>query len=426
MIHIVISGDTLFSIGDRYGVSPSLLTEINGIEEGQSLVVGQAILVLKPLVTYNALAGDTLYSISRKLDVPVLQLLRNNPSLTSTFEIFEGSTLVISYEDNKIRDMIINGYAYPFVDENILRQSLPYMSFLTVFTYGINEDGTLIGIDDERAIEIARGYGVRPIMLISTLTAEGVFSNALAHEILNDDEKVNTLVESIVLNIERKGYGGADVDFEFVYAEDKGKYAGFIRRLRERLNPLGYPVIVALAPKYLDDQVGLIYEGHDYALLGEAANYALIMAYEWGYTYGPPLAVAPLNEVISVLDYGVSRIPREKIFMGIPNYGYDWTLPYVRGETMAKSISNIEAVDIARQYGAEIMFDEKAQSPYFNYTDGEGRGHIVWFEDARSIRAKLEIAAQYGFAGISYWNIMRPFTVNWMTVNDLYNIKRTL
>ena len=426
MIHIVNAGETLFSIGEIYGVSPSLLAEINGIEEGQSLVVGQAILVLKPLVTYNVLAGDTLYSISRKFDVPVLQLLRNNPSITSTFEIFEGSSLVISYEDNRIRDMIINGYAYPFVDEGVLRQSLPYMSFLTIFTYGINEDGTLIGIEDERTIEIARGYGVRPIMLISTLTAEGVFSNALAHEILNDDEKVNNLIESIVLNIEDKGYGGADVDFEFVYAEDKEKYADFIRRLRERLNPLGYPVIVALAPKYLDDQVGLIYEGHDYALLGEAANYALIMAYEWGYTYGPPLAVAPLNEVIRVLDYGVSRIPREKIFMGIPNYGYDWTLPYVRGETMAKSISNIEAVDIARRYGAKIMFDEKAQSPYFNYTDEEGRGHIVWFEDARSINAKLETAADYGFSGVSYWNIMRPFTVNWMIVNDLYNIKRTL
>lgn len=426
MIHIVNAGETLFSIGEIYGVSPSVLAEINGIEEGQSLVVGQAILVLEPLVTYSVLAGDTLYSISRKFDVPVLQLLRNNPSITSTFEIFEGSTLVISYEDNKIRDMIINGYAYPFVDEAVLRQSLPYMSFLTIFTYGINEDGTLIGIEDERTIEIARGYRVRPIMLISTLTAEGVFSNALAHEILNDDEKVNTLIESIVLNIEDKGYGGADVDFEFVYAEDKEKYADFIRRLRERLNPLGYPVIVALAPKYLDDQVGLIYEGHDYALLGEAANYALIMAYEWGYTYGPPLAVAPLNEVIRVLDYGVSRIPREKIFMGIPNYGYDWTLPYVRGETMAKSISNMEAVDIARRYGAKIMFDEKAQSPYFNYTDEGGRGHIVWFEDARSINAKLETAADYGFAGVSYWNIMRPFTVNWMIVNDLYNIERTL
>ena len=93
---------------------------------------------------------------------------------------------------------------------------------------------------------------------------------------------------------------------------------------------------------------------------------------------------------------------------------------------MAKSISNMEAVDIARQNGAQIMFDEKAQSPYFNYTDEEGRGHIVWFEDARSINAKLETAADYGFAGIRYWNIMRPFTVNWMIVNDLYNIKRTL
>ncbi|MBE6007742.1 MAG: LysM peptidoglycan-binding domain-containing protein [Lachnospiraceae bacterium] len=426
MIHVVNAGDTLFSIGERYGVEPALLAEINGIEVWQSLVVGQAILVLKPLVTVTVEEGDTLYSIAERFGVPILQLLRNNPSITESFNIFEGSTLVVSYEDESIKGMIVNGYAYPFIDDLLLREALPYMSFLTVFTYGINDDGTLIGIDDERVIEIARGYGVRPIMLISTLTAQGVFSNALAHEILNDEAKLNTLIESIVSNISDKNYGGLDVDFEFVYAEDKEKYADFIRRLRDRLNPLGYPVIVALAPKYIDDQTGLIYEGHDYTLLGEAANYALIMAYEWGYTYGPPLAVAPLNEVRRVLDYGVSRIPREKIFMGIPNYGYDWTLPYVRGETRAKSISNPEAVDIARRYGAQIMYDEDAESPYFNYTDEEGREHIVWFEDARSIDAKLRLAAEYGFAGISYWNIMRPFTANWMIVNDLYNIERTL
>lgn len=148
------------------------------------------------------------------------------------------------------------------------------------------------------------------------------------------------------------------------------------------------------------------------------------MTYEWGYTYGPPMAVAPLNEVRKVLDYAVTRINRDKIFMGIPNYGYDWSLPYVRGESRAKSISNEEAVDIARKNGAEIMFDEEAQTPYFNYHDENGVEHIVYFEDARSIYAKLLTAAEYGFSGASYWNIMRRFTVNNMLLNSLYNIVR--
>ncbi len=424
IIHVVERGDTLYSIAERYGISVERLSEINGIDEWVSLVVGQAIVVLIPELTYTVERGDTLYSIAQRFGISIYELLRNNPGISTSYALYEGNELVIRYEGNRLKDMIINGYAYPFIDDVTLRGSLPYLSFVTVFTYGINDDGTLISIDDRNIIEAVRLYGSRPIMLISTLTAEGVFSNELAHAILNDEARTNTLIDSIVQNIVDKNYGGLDIDFEFVYAEDREKYASFIRRLTERLNPLGYPVIVALAPKYSDDQQGLIYEGHDYGLLGNAANFALLMTYEWGYTYGPPLPVAPLNEVRKVLDYGVTRIPRDKIFMGIPNYGYDWALPYVRNETRADSISNVEAVDIARRYGAEIMYDDVAQSPYFNYTDEEGIEHIVWFEDARSIEAKLRTAAEYGFAGVSYWNIMRPFPQNWMVANSLYNIVR--
>ncbi len=423
-IYVVKNGDTLYSIGERFGVSGESIAANNGLEVWESLVVGQALVILIPEITYMIKEGDTINSIAESFEVSVYEILRNNPQISDSFVLFAGNEIVIKYEGEAIRDMIVNGYAYPFIDETILRETLPYLSFLTVFTYGINDDGTLISIDDEGIIEGAKEYSVRPIMLISTLTADGVFSNELAHRILNDDEKANILAESIAENIINKGYGGLDVDFEFVYAEDSIKYAEFITKLRDRLNPLGYPVIVALAPKISDNQEGLLYEGHNYGLLGEAANFALLMTYEWGYTYGPPLAVAPLNEVRRVLDYAVTRIPRKKIFMGIPNYGYDWTLPYVRDETKAKSISNEEAVGLARRYGAEIEFDEIAKAPFFNYIDENNREHIVWFEDARSINAKLLTAAEYGFAGVSYWNIMRPFQANWSIVNSLYNIER--
>mgnify|MGYP000537229693 CR=1 FL=1 len=78
---------------------------------------------------------------------------------------------------------------------------------------------------------------------------------------------------------------GLDVDFEYVYAEDAGAYAAFLGRLTERLNPLGYPVIAALAPKIAADQPGTLYEGHDFAAIGAAVNQVLLMTYEWGYTY---------------------------------------------------------------------------------------------------------------------------------------------
>ena len=137
-----------------------------------------------------------------------------------------------------------------------------------------------------------------------------------------------------------KGYRGLDIDFEYVRAEDGLAFAEFTGRVRRVLQVFGYPVLVALAPKTSPDQKGLLYEGIDYRLLGETADRVTLMTYEWGYTYGPPMAVAPLNMVRRVVEYAVSAIPVEKISLGIPNYGYEWPLPYVRGTTKAQSISN--------------------------------------------------------------------------------------
>ena len=54
------------------------------------------------------------------------------------------------------------------------------------------------------------------------------------------------------------------------------------------------------------------------------------MTYEWGYLFGPPMATAPVNMVRQVLDYGVTTIDPNKILMGIPNYAYDWSLPFIQ------------------------------------------------------------------------------------------------
>ena len=191
--------------------------------------------------------------------------------------------------------------------------------------------------------------------------------------------------------------------------------------MRALLFPLGLPVIVALAPKTSADQRGDLYEGHNYALLSQAADFVLLMTYEWGYTYGPPMAVAPLPNVRRVVEYALTEMPAGQIYLGIPNYGYDWTLPYRQG-SRAQSISNQYAVELAARYGAAIRFDERAQSPWFRYADESGREHEVWFEDARSIRAKLALTQEYGLYGVGYWNLMRPFPQNWRVLNSLYQI----
>ncbi len=121
-----------------------------------------------------------------------------------------------------------------------------------------------------------------------------------------------------------------------------------------------------------------------------------------------------------VLDYAVTEIPPEKILMGMPNYGYDWTLPYMRG-TAAQSIGLAQAADLAVRTGSEIQYDELAQTPYFNYTEN-GTRHVVWFDDPRSIAAKLELINEYGLAGASWWTVNRCYVPNWLITQNLFDI----
>lgn len=424
IIHRVERGETLFSIAEKYKISVFNLLTNNGFSLDESLVPGQSAVILYPEITHVVRSGETLFSIAQNYGITLNRLYRNNPFLNASPTVSQGQELFITYSDRPLRTASFNGYAYDFVNLPLLRFQQPYLSYMTPFTYGFTPSGELIVPKDVPLIEIANDYGVKPLMHLSTLTSEGTFSNELAQNMLNNKAAQAVLIESVLNVIEEKGYRGLDIDFEFLPSEDALSYANLISDFRERLNPLGYIVVTALAPKTSRDQKGLLYEGHLYREIGEASDAVLLMTYEWGYTYGAPMPVAPINSVRRVIEYALSEIPSEKIFMGIPNYGYDWTLPFVAGESRARSISNTDAVNIARRYGAQILYNENSQSPYFNYTDESGKEHEVHFEDAFSIREKLLLINEYNLLGAGYWNLMRPFVQNWTVLNALYNVSQ--
>lgn len=229
--------------------------------------------------------GDSLYSIAQKFKTTPEKIAEEN-EININDPLVIGQTIVITQENpQKLGQIAVNGYLYPNIDREILKKTLPYLTFITIFTYGFTENGNLITVDDTEIIEIARTYNVASIMLISTLTKKGGFSNELASIVLNNEDIQENFIENILQNMREKNYYGLDIDFEYILPEDRDAFVAFVNRVRERLNAEGYIVIVALAPKTSADQQGLLYEAHDYEALGQAANAVLLMTYEWGYTY---------------------------------------------------------------------------------------------------------------------------------------------
>ena len=426
VIHVVKQGDTVYKIAREHGTTERRIIEDNAIKNPRDLVIGQALIVQTPKTIYTVKAGDTPTSIAITFGITPMTLLQNNPELIGQPYLRVGQNLVIEFEGEKRGDIKINAYAYPHINRNTLIHTLPYLTYLTIFSYGFKENGELTTIDDQPLINLAYQYETAPVMMISTIIEDGGFSGDHATALFNSEAAQDRLLDNIISTMQQKGYLGLDVDFEYLKPSDREAYQRFLEKVTQKLHPYGYFVNVALAPKVSANQQGLLYEAHDYKAIGAIADTVLIMTYEWGYTYGPPMAVAPLDQVRRVVSYAVSEIPPQKIFMGIPNYGYDWALPYERGVTVATAIGNERAIEIAMQHGVPVRFDETAQSPYFEYYSSDGKKHIVWFEDVRSIKGKLDLIDEFSLLGAGYWNAMRPFTQNWALVNALYDITKVV
>ena len=375
---------------------------------------------------YVVKSGDTVDSIAESHGIPVSSVIYNN-QLAYPYPLAVGQALLLSSGESSTPSYPawVNGYAYPFIQQNVLNETLPYLSSLSVFSYGFTAEGDMIPpiLDDAFMISAALTAGVRPVLTLTPFGPDGNFNNALITSVVNDQTAKENLLANLLVTVQTKNFEGVDIDFEYIRPEDRIPFAGFVADVRNFLSPYGYHVSVALAPKTSDTQAGLLYEGKDYALLGEAADSVLLMTYEWGYTYGPPMAVAPVNKVREVVEYAVTRIAPFKIDLGIPNYGYDWTLPFVQGYSRATTVSNQEAVRIAIEAGVPIQFDEVAMSPFFQY-EKDGQLHEVWFEDVRSYREKFSLLPEYGLRGMGYWQIMRFFRPNWLLLADTFQIQR--
>ncbi|MCP8616046.1 LysM peptidoglycan-binding domain-containing protein [Salirhabdus salicampi] len=416
--HIVQPGESVWNIAQQYGLTIDALLVENQLDDPNVIQPGQVLRV--PVSQHVVQSGETLWRISRSYSVP-FQTLANMNRLTNPSLIRPGQRLIVP---RRVRPVIdVNGYIINVAErgQQILRNVSSFLTYISPFSYEVGADGTLMPFDTAAIAAVAQEVNVSPLMVITNIR-EGSFSSDLARELLHNEEAKEQLITKIIEVMQREGFTGLNIDFEYVYPEDREHYNQFLRRVVDRLHPLGFSVSTAVAPKLSAEQQGLLYKAHDYKAHGEIVDFVVIMTYEWGYSGGPPMAVAPLSEVRKVIQYALTEMPSEKIMMGMPLYGYDWTLPYDPSRR-APALSPQMAIERAYQYQVEIKFDEKAKSPYYNYRDDQGREHVVWYEDARSVQAKYDLVKELNLRGVSYWVLGNAFSQNWYVLQDNFQIQ---
>ena len=423
LIHTVSAGEDLAAVAAQYGLTAAYLERLNHLPNPGNLVPGQTLLVTSPAIMHTTAPGENLYTIAALYAVTTTQLLRNNPFLTRR-EIRTGDRLIIAYEGQPQNAAILLGYTYPTISPGPLREMLPYLTYLSIFTTRFLADGALVLPNDAPLLGLARSMGTGPLLHLSNVDETGRFDTALAHTILTDLTIQETLLDQLLNVLSAKAYVGVDVDFEFLMAEDTDRFVFFLRRLHDLLNKNGKILLADLAPKSYDDQSGLLVEGLDYQAIGAAVDYVFLMTYEWGYAGGPPMAVAPLPQIQEVLRYASRSIAKEKLLLGLPWYGYRWSVPYAPQNPPAQSLSLDDAISLAAQHHASISFDLEAKVPYYDFEEA-GETSLVFFDDVQSMSLKIHQTKLFSLAGAGIWNITRPWLQGFALLNQQLALLKT-
>jgi len=424
IIHVVKQGETLSSIAEFYGKSLERLILENGITDTYNLAVGETLVILYPEIEYTIEEGDTLESIARSHNVSIMELLRNNPYLSDRPYIYPGEVIVIKYMVQRIRSISTNGFVYPFVNIDILKKTLPFLTYLTVFSYYYTNQGEIFNINDTEIIQISKSYGVAPIMMLSGYSVSQEEESEVVHSILINEEAQDLLINNLIIILASKGYYGVNYKIPYIAPEDRPLFAEFLEKLSTRLHASGFAFFISLTMNVFELLSNIKYEGMRFDGLGQSVDNILLITYEYGYTFGIPPTVVAFETYNNVFEFETSILPPEKLVTGLSTIGYIWRLPYSEIDARGQSMSYNSAIALAREVGAVIQFDEVSKSSYFLFASQNE--YLVRFRDARGVNAILSLIPNHDLNGAAIWNIMFFFNQLWLLVNSQFEIDKVI
>ena len=369
-IHTVKEGETVFHIARKYGVSPAKIIENNGLVNPDRISVGQKLLILTPTRTYTVRGGDTLEKISRRFGVKERSILRANPYLSGRDSTYPEEVLALKYDTPTHGAAVLNGYYYDGCDSDRLMLALAHCSCITVSAYRATRGGRLeCVLDDESVVKTVKDSGRAAIMRIYD-----------PREYAELAETESQYREGIVKTAKKKGYAGVALG-----------------AFRASKNPLMKGFFFSLKKDLLKEGLHLFYEydGEGCEECCEIADGTILIYEKCALGNVPTFEEGERKFYLGF----AKRQDSSKAFLDLSPFAY-------AGD---RCITRTEADEIAYKMKSRIDYDPERMICSFDYASfgrGERGRTTVRYEAMENIKAKLDLAGELGFMGISF-DIMR-------------------
>ena len=295
---------------------------------------------------------------------------------------------------------------------NSMVKNADVIKTIAPFWATMQADGTLTdrgGNNHQAVVNTAHQKDVSVLLLVNNAKQD---NGVPVHTVLANPALRTKAIDNFEAYIKKYNLNGINVDFEMVPAKDRDHLTAFMRELYGRLKPQGYIVSIDVFPK--QDENNDVAAAYDYAELAKYADKIMIMTYDNHGAWSGPGPIADIGWVENNLKYALKSIPKDKLYLGIAAYGYDWS---------AQGVQSLEfdaIMDLAQRYGKTVQWDDTAKSPHFSYTATDGTAHTVWFENSESLKHKLALITKYDIAGAAMWKLGEEDPAVWPVLRDKF------
>lgn len=299
---------------------------------------------------------------------------------------------------------------------NSLSKNTDVIKTIAPFWTTLEEDATVTdrgGNDHDSVIKFAHQNNISVLLMVNN--AKQTKDVSPIHKILSSPSLRTDAINHLEAYIKKYNLDGINVDFEMVDAQDRDNLSSFMKELSLRLKPQGYIISIDVFPK--QDESNDVSIAYDYAQLAKYADKIMIMTYDNHGTWSKAGPIADINWVENNLKYALNFIPKNKLYIGIAAYGYDWS---------SKGVESLEygaIMNLVQQFNSSVVFDKTSKSPYFSYTGADGISHQVWYENSESLKYKLDLVNQYDIAGAAMWKLGEEDPNSWKTLKTVFSRK---